>query len=148
MGNADLPFSGLRCDAPGAVSFGESAQRISCKSFQRLIPGRPLHDQLSPASGLSFWKYSQSQTLMREQQAGDGLLTQPNFLWILMKYVEKHYALRVHRRNGTSKLLLGLKGNPRKLGSVMELKLTKGEVLKVKIVEHPRHEEPVEAIGM
>jgi hypothetical protein len=85
---------------------------------------------------------------MREQQAGDGLLTQPNFLWILMKYVEKHYALRVHRRNGTSKLLLGLKGNPRKLGSVMELKLTKGEVLKVKIVEHPRHEEPVEAIEM
>jgi hypothetical protein len=70
----------------------------------------------------------------------------PHFLKALMKYVEKHYTLRVHRRNGTSKLLLGVKGNPRKLNSVMELKLTKDEVIKVKIVDHPRPEKPGEAI--
>jgi hypothetical protein len=63
-----------------------------------------------------------------------------------MKYVEKHYPLRIHRKDGTSKLLLGVTGSPRKLGSVMELKLTKDEVLKVKIVDHPRREEPAEAI--
>jgi hypothetical protein len=53
---------------------------------------------------------------------------------------------RIHRKDGTSKLLLGVTGSPRKLGSVMELKLTKDEVLKVKIVDHPRREEPAEAI--
>jgi hypothetical protein len=63
-----------------------------------------------------------------------------------MKYVEKHFTLRIHRKDGTSKLLLGVTGSPRKLGSVMELKLTKDEVLKVKIVDHPRREEPAEAI--
>jgi hypothetical protein len=63
-----------------------------------------------------------------------------------MKYVEKHYTLRIHRRNGTSKLLLGVKGNPCKLGSIMEIKLMKGEVLKVKMVDHPARDEPATAI--
>jgi hypothetical protein len=63
-----------------------------------------------------------------------------------MKYVEKHYTLRIHRRNGTSKLLLGVKGNPCKLGSVTEIKLTMDEVLKVKMVDHPDRGEPATAI--
>jgi hypothetical protein len=63
-----------------------------------------------------------------------------------MKYVEKHFSLLVHRRNGTSKLLLGIKGNPRKLGSVMELKLTQDEVLKVRMVGHPNPDAPAKAV--
>ena len=63
-----------------------------------------------------------------------------------MKYVEKHYTLRVHRRNGTSKLLLGVKGKPCKLDSIMEIRLTMDEVLKVKMVDHPDRGEPATAI--
>ena len=32
-----------------------------------------------------------------------------------MKYVEKHFPLRIHRRDGTSKLLLGITGSPPKI---------------------------------
>jgi len=32
-----------------------------------------------------------------------------------MKYVEKHFTLRIHRRDGTSKLLLGVTGHPPRL---------------------------------
>jgi hypothetical protein len=63
-----------------------------------------------------------------------------------MKYVEKHFSLRVHRRDGTSKLLLGVKGSPRKIGSLIEIALGTSEVLKVRMVEHPRRDEPAEAI--
>jgi len=63
-----------------------------------------------------------------------------------MKYVEKHFSLLVHRRDGTSKLLLGVKGNPRKLGSVMELRLTQDEVLKVRMVDHPNPDAPAKAV--
>jgi hypothetical protein len=63
-----------------------------------------------------------------------------------MKYFEKHYPLRVHRRDGTSKLLLGVTANPRKIGSVLQIKVAKDEVLTVKIVDHPRRDEPAEAI--
>jgi hypothetical protein len=63
-----------------------------------------------------------------------------------MKYVEKHFTLRIHRRDGTSKLLLGVTGNPPKIGSIKEIKVAKDEVLKVKVVNHPRREEPAEAI--
>jgi hypothetical protein len=63
-----------------------------------------------------------------------------------MKYLEKHYTLRVHRRDGTSKLLLGVTGNPRKVGSLLQIKVAKDEVLTVKIVDHPRRDEPAEAI--
>jgi hypothetical protein len=63
-----------------------------------------------------------------------------------MKYLEKHYTLRIHRRDGTSKLLLGVKGNPRKLGSIMEIRLTMNELLKVKMVNHPDRGEPATAI--
>jgi hypothetical protein len=63
-----------------------------------------------------------------------------------MKYVEKHFALRVHRRDGTSKLLLGVIGHPPKIGSLKQIKVVQGEVLTVKIVDHPRRDEPAEAI--
>jgi hypothetical protein len=63
-----------------------------------------------------------------------------------MKYVEKHFPLRIHRRDGTSKLLLGVTGIPHKIGSVMQIKVAKDEVLKVKVVDHPRDNEPGEAI--
>jgi hypothetical protein len=63
-----------------------------------------------------------------------------------MKYVEKHFALRIHRRDGTSKLLLGVTGILPKIGSVKEIKVAREEVLKVKVVEHPRRDAPAEAI--
>jgi hypothetical protein len=63
-----------------------------------------------------------------------------------MKYVEKHFTLRIHRKDGTSKLLLGVTGSPPKIGSVKEIKVAKDEVLKVKVVDHPRRDEPAEAI--
>jgi hypothetical protein len=55
-----------------------------------------------------------------------------------MKYVEKHFPSRIHRRDGTPKLLLGVTGIPHKLGSLMQIK--------VKVVDHPRCDEPAEAI--
>jgi hypothetical protein len=63
-----------------------------------------------------------------------------------MKYVEKHFTLRIHRRDGTSKLLLGVTGSPPKIGSIKEIKVAKEEVLKVKVVDPPRRDEPAEAI--
>jgi len=54
--------------------------------------------------------------------------------------------LRIHRRDGTSKLLLGVTGYLPKIGSIKEIKLAKDEVLKVKVVHHPRRDELVEAI--
>jgi hypothetical protein len=65
---------------------------------------------------------------------------------LLRPYVEKHFTLRIHRRDGTSKLLLGVTGYLPKIGSIKEIKLAKDEVLKVKVVHHPRRDEPVEAI--
>ena len=61
-----------------------------------------------------------------------------------MKYVEKRYSLRVYRRNGTAKLLLGVTGRPPKVGSIMQLRVAEHEVLKVRLMEHPRREEPAE----
>jgi hypothetical protein len=63
-----------------------------------------------------------------------------------MKYLETHYTLRVHRRDGTSKLLLGVTGHPRKVGSLVQITVAKDEVLTVKIVDHPRRDEPAEAV--
>jgi hypothetical protein len=63
-----------------------------------------------------------------------------------MKYVEKHFTLRIHRRDGTSKLVLGVTCRPPKIGSIKEIKMAKDEVLKVKVVDHPRRDEPAEAI--
>jgi hypothetical protein len=63
-----------------------------------------------------------------------------------MKYIERHFSLRVYRRNGTSKLLLGVTGTPPKIGSLKQIKVAQGEVLTVKIVDHPRRDEPAEAI--
>jgi RNA-binding protein YhbY len=65
-----------------------------------------------------------------------------------MKYVEKRYTLRIHRRDGTSKLLLGVKGSSRKIGSLIEVALGTNEVLKVRMVEHPRRDEPAEAVEL
>jgi hypothetical protein len=44
-----------------------------------------------------------------------------------MKYVEKHFPLRIHRRDGTSKLLLGITGKPPKVGSHKQIKVAKDE---------------------
>jgi hypothetical protein len=63
-----------------------------------------------------------------------------------MKYVEKHFSLRIHRRDGTSKLLLSVTGRPREIGSHIQIKVAKDEVLKVKMVDHPRRDQPAEAI--
>ena len=63
-----------------------------------------------------------------------------------MKYLETHYTLRVHRRDGTSKLLLGVTGHPRKVGSLVQITVAKDDVLTVKIVDHPRRDEPAEAV--
>jgi hypothetical protein len=63
-----------------------------------------------------------------------------------MKYIKKHFTLRIHRRDGTSKLLLGVTGSPPQVGSVTTIRVAEDEVLKVKIVDHPRHGEPAEGI--
>jgi len=63
-----------------------------------------------------------------------------------MKYVEKHFTLRIHRRDGTSKLLLGVTGDPPKIGSLKQIKVAQDEVLTIKVVDHPRRDEPAEAI--
>ena len=63
-----------------------------------------------------------------------------------MKYIEKHFTLRIHRKDGTAKLLLGVTGSPPKIGAVKEIKVAKEAVLKVKVVDHPRRDEPAEAI--
>ena len=63
-----------------------------------------------------------------------------------MKYVEKHFTLRIHRRDGTSKLLLGVTGHPPKIGSLKQIKVAQDEVLTIKVVDHPRDDEPAEAI--
>jgi len=55
-----------------------------------------------------------------------------------MKYVEKHFSLRIYRRDGTSKLLLGVTGIPPKVGSIKTIKVAKDETLKVMVVDHPR----------
>jgi hypothetical protein len=60
-----------------------------------------------------------------------------------MKYLETHYTLRVHRRDGTSKLLLGVTGP---VGSLVQITVAKDEVLTVKIVDHPRRDEPADAV--
>jgi hypothetical protein len=63
-----------------------------------------------------------------------------------MKYVEKHFSLRLHRRDGTSKLLLGFTGSPPKIGSLMVIRVGKNEFVTAKMVHHPRGEEPAEAM--
>jgi hypothetical protein len=63
-----------------------------------------------------------------------------------MKYVAKYFALRIHRRDGTSKLLLGVTGSPPKVGSIRTIRVAKDEVLNVKLVDHPRRDEPAEAM--
>jgi len=60
--------------------------------------------------------------------------------------LEKHFSLRIHRRNGTSKLLLGVTGHPPKIGSLKQIKVAQDEVLTIKVVDHPRRDEPAEAI--
>jgi hypothetical protein len=64
-----------------------------------------------------------------------------------MKYVEKHYALRVHRRDAPQSYFSGLR-SPRKIGSLIEVALGTNEVLKVRMVEHPRRDEAAEAIEL
>jgi hypothetical protein len=63
-----------------------------------------------------------------------------------MKYLEKRFALRLHRRDGTSKLLLGITGSPPKIGSLMVLRVSKNEFVTARLLHHPRGEEPAEAM--
>jgi len=49
-----------------------------------------------------------------------------------MKYVEKSFALRIHRQDGTSKLLLGVTGSPPKIGSLMHIRVAGDELLRSK----------------
>jgi len=65
-----------------------------------------------------------------------------------MKYIEKHFCLRIHRRDGTSKLLLGVTGHPPKIGSLKQIKVAQGEVLTIKVLDHPRDDKPAEAIAL
>ena len=44
------------------------------------------------------------------------------------------------------KLLLGVTGHPPKIGSLKQIKVTQDEVLTIKVVDHPRRDEPAEAI--
>jgi hypothetical protein len=62
-----------------------------------------------------------------------------------MKYVEKHFTLRIHRRDGTSKLLLGISGSSPKVGSLKQIKIAKDRLLIVEIITQPRGDEPAEA---
>jgi hypothetical protein len=63
-----------------------------------------------------------------------------------MKYAEKHFSLRIHRRDVTSKLLLGVTGSRPKVGSLKQIKVAEDEVLTVSIVDRPRSDEPAEAV--
>jgi hypothetical protein len=63
-----------------------------------------------------------------------------------MRYIEKIFSSRIHRRDGSSKLLLGVIGKPPKFGALKEIKMTEDEVLMVKIVDLPRDDKPAEAI--
>jgi hypothetical protein len=62
-----------------------------------------------------------------------------------MKYVEKRFALRLDRRDGTLKLLFGVSGSPPKLDSLMQIRVARDEVVTAKMVDHPHGEEPAEA---
>jgi hypothetical protein len=65
-----------------------------------------------------------------------------------MKYVEKSFALRIHRKDGTSKLLLGVTGSPPKIGSLMHIRAAGDELVMIKMVDHPRGDKPVKAIEL
>ena len=63
-----------------------------------------------------------------------------------MKYVEKRFSLRLHRIDGTAKLLLGVAGAPPKIGSLMLIRVAKHEFVTAKLMHHPHGEEPAEAM--
>jgi hypothetical protein len=63
-----------------------------------------------------------------------------------MKYVEKHFSLRIRRTDGTSKLLLGVTGSPPKVGWRILIRVGRNEWVTAKMVDHPRGEKPAEAI--
>jgi hypothetical protein len=92
-------------------------------------------------------EHGSASVLQKTRKPGDGCPgSRASFFKTSMKYVEKHFTLRIHRRDGTSKLLLGVTGSPPKVGSVKTIRLAEDEVLKVKMVDHPRRGEPAEAI--
>jgi hypothetical protein len=67
-------------------------------------------------------------------------------LFVKMKYVEKSFALRLHRRDGTSKLLLGVTGSPPKIGALVQIRVARDEVVTAKLMHHPHGQEPAEAM--
>jgi hypothetical protein len=63
----------------------------------------------------------------------------------LTKYIEKSFSLRVHKRDGTAKLVAGVTGGV-KIGKVVKIPVAKHGVLVAKITAPPRAlDEPWEA---
>jgi hypothetical protein len=61
-----------------------------------------------------------------------------------MKYVEKTYGLRVKRKDGSSKLLLGIQGVP-VMSRTKHIPVAKDRILVIKITALPRAGQPGEA---
>jgi len=62
------------------------------------------------------------------------------------KYLPQIYNVRVHRTNGTRRLLLGQSGSVPRIGRVVNIQIGRDNTLIAKIVAHPRSPgEPVEA---
>jgi hypothetical protein len=91
-------------------------------------------------------EHGRASVFPKDAEAGDDSPASRTLLKKAMKYIEHHFTLRIHRKDGTAKLLLGVTGSPPKIGSVKEIKVAKDVVLKVKVVDRPRRDEPAEAI--
>ena len=62
------------------------------------------------------------------------------------KYIPQIYNVRVHRTDGTRRLLLGQAGRLPRIGRVINIQIGREKTLIAKIVAHPRSPgEPVEA---
>jgi len=62
------------------------------------------------------------------------------------KYLPQVYNVRVHRTDGTRRLLLGQVGRLPRIGRVIKIRIGPGKALSAKIVAHPTLPgEPVEA---
>jgi hypothetical protein len=62
------------------------------------------------------------------------------------EYLSHIYNVRVHRTDGTRRLLLGESGRPPRIGRVIKIQIGRGKTLIAKIVAHPRLPgEPLEA---
>jgi hypothetical protein len=55
----------------------------------------------------------------------------------LTKYIEKRFCIRLHKMDGTAKLLAGASGMPT-LGRFIKIPVAKDRVLVAKITAHPK----------